>query len=99
VSNPFVNAANTAQWTWGGATVGGEEVYITAPLPSGDVLTLNSGANALYYISFSLKTDARNNSWGSYHVLVPEPSMLALFGIGLLGAGVAASSRRKNSKA
>lgn len=100
--DPQTSNANTAIWSWGGNTFGDAlESFNNAPF-GGDSLTLNAGAPATYYISFVLDTkslpasDKILPSYGSFHVKVPEPSMLGLLGVGLLAAGVAGRSRRKN---
>jgi hypothetical protein len=105
-SDPQTGSANTALWSWGGTNFadGILESYVTAPIPAGDSLTLTTGVNSLYYISFVLDTqstpqnDTLHPSYGSFHVEVPEPSMLALLGVGLFAAGVAGrrASRRKD---
>jgi hypothetical protein len=105
-TDPQTGNANTALWSWGGTNYadGILESYTTAPLPAGDALTLTTGVNSLYYISFVLDTqsspqnDTLHPSYGSFHVEVPEPSMLALLGIGLFAVAVAGrrASRRKD---
>lgn len=102
-NDPQMSSANTTIWTWGGNSWsdGILENYTTAPL-SHDTVALNAGAPATYYVSIALDTksqpysDTLHPSWGSFHVEVPEPSMLGLLGVGLLAAGVAGRARRKN---
>jgi PEP-CTERM motif len=99
--DPQSSNANTALWSWGGQNFadGILESYITAP-GNEDTLTLVTGAPSLYYISFALDTkslpssDTSHPSYGSFHVTVPEPSILGLLGIGLLAAGMAGRARR-----
>jgi hypothetical protein len=102
VEDPLKSNANTALWSWGGTNFsdGILESYITAP-GNTDTLTLTSGEPGPYYISFVLDTtsnplaDTLHPSYGSFHVsTVPEPSILALLGIGLLAVGVAGRFRR-----
>ena len=97
VLTSMVSSLNTSTWSWGGVNFPGLETYVTAP-GNGDSLTLNAVGPSLYYVSVLLNTQFDTNfaSWGSFHVAVPEPSMLALLGIGLLAAGVAGRARRKN---
>jgi len=101
VDDPQKSDANTALWSWGGTDYldGILESYITAP-GNTDTLTLAAGEPKPYYISFVLDTtsnpqaDTLHPSYGSFHVSVPEPSILALLGIGLLAVGVAGRFRR-----
>jgi len=100
-ADPQTSNANTALWSWGGTNYsdGILESYITAPGGT-DTLTLAAGSPSLYYVSFALDTtsnpqaDTLHPSYGSFHVSVPEPSILALLGIGLLAVGVAGRFRR-----
>jgi len=100
-NDPQTSNANTALWSWGGTSYadGILESYITAP-GNTDTLTLTTGTPGQYYVSFALDTssypehDSSNPSWGSFHVAVPEPSILALLGIGLLAVGVTGRIRR-----
>lgn len=103
--DPQTSNANTALWSWGGKNYsdGILESYVTAPGGS-DTLTLTTGSPSLYYISFALdtksdpQTDTLHPSYGSFHVSVPEPSILALLGIGLLAVGLAGRLRLEKIK-
>ena len=80
------NPGNPANWVWSGNVL-----TITSPLPAGQIAAIQAGTDAVY--SFELGIDGGPLGATIYDVTfnsltvsaVPEPSTMALAGLGALG--------------